>query len=68
MQIENMLPELKHILKNFLLFVFISPILAYALIRFIEYFKKYWYSGSKLKKWYILTITVLAFCIVFIGL
>lgn len=68
MQIEDLIPELKQMLKHFLIFVVISPILAYGLMKFIEYFKKYWYSGSKLKKWYILTVTVLTLCIVIIGL
>lgn len=68
MQIVNILPELKQMLRNFILFVIVSPILAYALMQFVGYFKKYWNSGSKLKRWYVLTITVLAFCIIFIGL
>lgn len=68
MNLTPYIPEMKHMLRNFILFLVLSPIIAYGLIDAIEWLKKSWSSGSKLKKWYALTFVILALLIAFIGL
>ncbi|MCH9634060.1 MAG: hypothetical protein S4CHLAM7_07980 [Chlamydiae bacterium] len=58
MNLAPYIPELKHMLRNFTLFLILSPIIVYGLVDAIEWLKKSWRSGSKLKKWYSLTFVI----------
>lgn len=63
-KIQNFNP----VLLNLLLYVFLSPIIAYALINVFEWVKSSWMSKSKFKKWFSLTVIILALCIALRGL
>ena len=60
--------ELKPILWNLLKLIIIIPIFAYGILYSLESLIKAWKSGSKLKKWFALSLTLLFLSIALGGL
>ncbi|MCH9631703.1 MAG: hypothetical protein S4CHLAM6_00200 [Chlamydiae bacterium] len=68
MKIVGLVPELKHMLRNFVLYLILSPIFAYAALNLCNYLKKTWKSESKLKQWISLTVVIFIMYVAFCGL
>lgn len=68
MKVVGLLPELKHMFRNFILYLVLSPIFAFAALHLSNYIKKSWKSDSKVKQWLSLTVIIFIMYIAFCGL
>ena len=57
--------ELRHILFRFAFLIVVVPIFSYGILVSIDSLNKAWKSGSRVKKWFALTTTLLFLAIAF---
>lgn len=68
MRIENTTTEILSMGKNFILYAILSPVVAFGALYLVDFVKKSFISGSRVRQWLALTLVVFTLYMVILGL